>query len=210
MKNLFDRLFSLYPLIRRTKKFEQCFPRLTIKNSVGAGWEEGEKVALEAPVCVVSIISASTNQKDRTHVPFLGAHSKNSHQHQRRPLVVLAYHQTDFPDSDNDLALILPFLMFSIQINSALEECLSILLKFLHRIRVSSVAPPHTFSPEIVTPLCTILPTIASAHPDPLVRHQTFRIISSVLTLTQSDKAACGPYWGFAAPADARCSRGSR
>ena len=57
----------------------------------------------------------------------------------------------------------------------------------LHRIRVSSVAPPHTFSPEIVTLLCTILPTIASAHPDPLVRHQTFRIISSVLTLNQSD-----------------------
>ena len=103
------------------------------------------------------------------------------------PLVVLAYHQTGFPASDNDLALILPTLISSIQNDSALDECLSILLKFLHRIRVSSVAPPHTFSPEIVTLLCTILPTIASAHPDPLVRHQTFGIISSVLTLTQSD-----------------------
>ena len=52
---------------------------------------------------------------------------------------------------------------------------------------MSSVAPPHTFSPEIVTLLCTILPTIASAHPDPVVRHQTFRIISSLLTFTQPD-----------------------
>ena len=103
------------------------------------------------------------------------------------PLVFLAYHQTGFPDSDNDLAFILPILISSIQNDSPLDECLSILLKFLHRIRVSSVAPPHTFSPEIVTLRCTILPTIASAHPDPLVRHQTFRIISSVLMLTQSD-----------------------
>ena len=68
------------------RTFEQCFPRLTIKNSVGAGWEEGEKVALEAPVCVVSIISASTDQNDRTRKPFLGGHLKKPHQHQQRSL----------------------------------------------------------------------------------------------------------------------------
>jgi hypothetical protein len=101
--------------------------------------------------------------------------------------VVLAYHQTGFPDSDIDLALILPILISSIQTNSALDECLSILLKFLHHIQASSVSPPPTLSPEIVMPLCTILPTVASAHPDPVVRHQAFRIISSLLTLTQPD-----------------------
>ena len=147
MKNLLDQtLTACAHCIRSSaaqRTFEQCFPRLTIKTSVGAGREEGEKVALEAPVCVVSIISASTDQNDRTRIPFLGGHSKNSLQHQQRPpLVVLTYHQTGFPDSDNDLALILPILIFSIQINSALDECLSILLKFLHRIRASSVSPP--------------------------------------------------------------------
>lgn len=52
---------------------------------------------------------------------------------------------------------------------------------------MSPVSPPTTLSPEIVMPLCTILPTIASAHLDPVVRHQAFRIISSLLTLTQPD-----------------------
>ncbi|EDR06734.1 uncharacterized protein LACBIDRAFT_299557 [Laccaria bicolor S238N-H82] len=162
MKILLDQTLTAYAHCIRSsvaqRTFEQCFPRLTVKTSVGAGWEEGEKVVLEAL-------------------------------RQQRPpfLVVVAYHQTGFLDSDNDLAPILPILISSIQINSALDECLSILLKFLHRIRASSVSPPPTLSPEIVTPLCTILPTIASAHPDPLVRHQAFRIISSVLTLTQPD-----------------------
>ena len=140
MKNLSDQTLTAYAhcirssVTRRT--FEQCFPRLTIKTSVGAGWEEGEKVVLEALVCVVSIISASTNQNDRTRIhTFLGCTIKElKSAPTTAPLVVLAYHQTSFPDSDNDLAPILPILIFSIQINSALDECLSILLKFLHRI----------------------------------------------------------------------------
>ena len=89
MKNLLDQTLTAYAHCIRSsmaqRTFRQCFPRLTIKNSVGAAWEEGEKVALEAPVCVVSTISALTNQSDRTCVPFLGGHSKNSHQHQQRP-----------------------------------------------------------------------------------------------------------------------------
>ena len=37
---------------------------------------------------------------------------------------------------------------------------------------VICISTTHSLSPEIVTLLCTFLPTIASAHPDPLVRHQ--------------------------------------
>ena len=92
------------------------------------------------------------------------------------PLVVLAYHQTGFPDSDNDLALILPILISSIRMNSALDECLLILLKFLHRIRASYVSLPLTLSTEMVTPLCAILPTIPGAHPDPVVRQSNHRV----------------------------------
>ncbi|EDR02134.1 uncharacterized protein LACBIDRAFT_310068 [Laccaria bicolor S238N-H82] len=176
MKNLLDQNLTAYAHCIRSsvaqRIFEQCFPRLTIKTCVSAGWEEGEKAVLEA-------LDAYT---------FLGCTYKElTLSLTTATLVVLAYHQTGLPDSNNDLAGILPILISSLQTNSALDECLSILLKFLHRIRASSVSPPPTLSPEVVTPLCTILPTIASAHPDPVVRHQAFRIISSLLTLTQPD-----------------------
>ena len=62
MKNLLDQILTTYAHCIRSsvaqRTFEQCFPRLTVKTSVGAGWEEGEKVVLEALVCVVSTISA--------------------------------------------------------------------------------------------------------------------------------------------------------
>ncbi|KIJ97359.1 hypothetical protein K443DRAFT_9953 [Laccaria amethystina LaAM-08-1] len=52
MKNLLDITLTAYVHCIRSsvaqRTFEQCFPRLTIKTSVGAGWEEGEKVVLEA------------------------------------------------------------------------------------------------------------------------------------------------------------------
>ncbi|EDQ98648.1 uncharacterized protein LACBIDRAFT_298363 [Laccaria bicolor S238N-H82] len=47
-----------------------------------------------------------------------------------------------------------------------------------HNLRIGNPITPKS---------ATILPTLASAHPDPLVRHQAFRIISSLLTLTQPD-----------------------
>ena len=65
-ENLSDQTLTAYAhcsirssVARRT--FEQCFPPLTIKTFVGAGWRK-ESVVLEAPVLVVSIISASTDQ----------------------------------------------------------------------------------------------------------------------------------------------------
>ena len=61
MKHLLNQTLTAYAhcirLSAAQRTFEQCFPRLTIKPSVGAGWEEGEKVVLEALVCVVSTIS---------------------------------------------------------------------------------------------------------------------------------------------------------
>ncbi|EDR02088.1 uncharacterized protein LACBIDRAFT_332712 [Laccaria bicolor S238N-H82] len=93
-------------------------------------------------------------------------------------LVVIAYHQTGFPDSNNNLAPTLPILISSIQINSALDECLSILLKFLQCIRASSVSPPPTFSPEIVTPLSfTLVQTQPSLLPPPPTSTPTTTIV---------------------------------
>jgi hypothetical protein len=38
-----------------------------------------------------------------------------------------------------------------------------------------------SLSHEITLPLCDILPSVASTHPDPLIRHQTFRVLSLLL-----------------------------
>jgi len=38
-----------------------------------------------------------------------------------------------------------------------------------------------SLSHEIMLPLCDILPSVASTHPDPLIRHQTFRVLSLLL-----------------------------
>ena len=189
MKNLLDQTLTTYTHCIRSsaaqRTFEQCFPRLTIKNSVGAGWEEGEKVSLEAPVCVVSIISASTDQNDRTRIPFLGGHSKKPHQHQQRPLwlswhIIKPVFQTQITTLRSSSPSLSPLIKLTPPSTNAYRFC----SKFLHRIRAPYASSPLIHSPEIVTPLCAILPTIASAHPDPAVRQQTFRTISSLLTLT--------------------------
>ena len=189
MKNLLDQTLTAYTHCIRSsaaqRTFEQCFPRLTIKNSVGAGWEEGEKVTLEAPVCAVSIILASTDQNDRTRIPFLGGHSKKPHQHQQRPLwlswhIIKPVFQTQITTLRSSSPSLFPLIKLTPPSTNAYRFC----SKFLHRIRAPYASSPLIHSPEIVTPLCAILPTIASAHPDPAVRQQTFRTISSLLTLT--------------------------
>lgn len=75
----------------------------------------------------------------------------------------------------------LPILVASIQTNHTLDEALSLLLQFLHS---SHFPAGQQLSPDISGPLCALLPTLASAHPDGDIRHQTFRILSRILTLT--------------------------
>ena len=143
------------------RTFEQCFPGLTIKTSVGVGLEEGKKVVLEAPVCVVSIISASTDQNDRTHRPFLGGHSKNSHQHQQWPLW-LSWHiiKPVFQTQITTLCPSSPSLSFLFKSTppsmNAYRFCSSSFTAYKRHLYLHPLY-------RIVTPLCTIQPTIASA-----------------------------------------------
>ena len=57
MKNLLDQTLTAYahcirsPVAQRT--FEEGFPRLTNKTSVGAGWEEGECRFRSSGTCCV-------------------------------------------------------------------------------------------------------------------------------------------------------------
>jgi hypothetical protein len=72
--------------------------------------------------------------------------------------------------------------MVSLETNTALDESFSVLLRSL--VDAKSESPRCELGEDIVTPLLIILPSIASQHPDPQIRHQAFRIISLLLSLT--------------------------
>ena len=89
------------------------------------------------------------------------------------------------PETDPDIFLppILPVLISSIQTNSFLDESLAVLTRTLHFRQ--SKTPPSGLSPHITVPLCGLLPTVASIHADPLVRHQAFRVLSLLLVASE-------------------------
>ena len=67
----------------------------------------------------------------------------------------------------------------SVQSNAFLDEALAVLIRALHAITTNETTA--SLSHEITLPLCGILPSVASAHPDPIVRYQTFRVLSLLL-----------------------------
>jgi hypothetical protein len=73
----------------------------------------------------------------------------------------------------------MPIILASIYANSALDEALTILLKTLDPLRTDNRAELST---EIIIQLSTVIPPLSSSHPDPLVRHQAFRILSLLLS----------------------------
>ena len=80
------------------------------------------------------------------------------------------------------LVSIFPVILASLNSNVALDATLAILINVL-----CASSPPQTeLSPDIIIPLTTVLPSLCSAHPDPSMRHITFRILGRVLQLTPS------------------------
>jgi hypothetical protein len=70
-------------------------------------------------------------------------------------------------------------MISSVQSNAFLDETLAVLIRTLHAIRTNDSTT--SLSHEITLPLCGILPSVASAHPDSIVRYQTFRVLSLLL-----------------------------
>lgn len=93
-------------------------------------------------------------------------------------MILLAHSIADSLEASRLLSPLFPIILSSIQSNLALDEALAILLKGLN----PTAASRPQLSPEIIVPLCTILPPLCSSHPDPLVRHQIFRILSLLLS----------------------------
>ncbi|KIL56923.1 hypothetical protein M378DRAFT_188495 [Amanita muscaria Koide BX008] len=148
------------------RAFAASFPTLVVDKSLTANWEEGEQAIQRA---VVSSHSINLHSIERLH----GRTSKPP----ARRMILLAHAFQELQIVDNDLlSKVLPGTMSAFQSSVALDECLALLLNILPNLKNSAI------SPEIITPLCTILSSVASTHPGPSIRHQCFRILSLLLS----------------------------
>ncbi|KAF7289832.1 hypothetical protein MIND_01357500 [Mycena indigotica] len=150
-------------LAQRT--FEKLYPRLTIRSQLLEDWQAGELV-VEKVAAAYKLIDIENKQPPIPSVAYL----------------VLLSHSGTLPYDINKLFLfLLPILISSVQTTHALDETLALLLVGL---QASMFSAGHQLSPEISGPLCAILPSLASSHPDAQTRHQAFRILSRILFLT--------------------------
>ena len=120
--------------------------------------------------CLTSV-QASYTALGISPISILSAPSTNS-------MIILAHSTVDPFEANHLLSSLLPIILGSIQTNSALDEALAILLESLHPRATSR----SQLSPDIIIPLCTVLPSLCNSHPSPLVRHQVFRILSLLLS----------------------------
>ncbi|KAK7028318.1 hypothetical protein R3P38DRAFT_2525446 [Favolaschia claudopus] len=152
------------------RSFENLYPRFTVRSTASPGWEDGQ-VAVEDALASYSKLGQPLSRSSLPAVPSTAI------------LVLFAHAKTVPPNVDiyHVLSFLLPIIVASIQINRNLDEVLSLLLQWLHPTHFPSA---QQLSPDISGPLSALLPTLASAHPDSDTRHQAFRILSRVLSLT--------------------------
>ncbi|KAF8911608.1 hypothetical protein CPB84DRAFT_1762365 [Gymnopilus junonius] len=143
---------------------EECYPRLAGRSELGSDWQEGEQV--------VSDLIASYET--------LGLHTNESSASCSAIDLLFSSHQNWAEiDPDKRLTFLLPALISSIESNTLLDQALAVLIKalFTRMSRRSSKDLPE----NIAIPLYSVVPSIASAHPDPAIRHQAFRVLSLLL-----------------------------
>ena len=96
-------------------------------------------------------------------------------------LVFYAYSPPAGADLEKLLSFLIPALIASIQTNEFLNESLAVLITHLHAWQTTR--PRNSLPHDITIPLFSLLPSVASAHPDPSARHQTFRVLSLLLSV---------------------------
>jgi len=95
-------------------------------------------------------------------------------------LIASAYRPSSKVEPEKLLQFLIPPLVSSIQSNTFLDESLAVLTRSLHSWQATST-DKSSLSPDITIPLTSLLSSIASAHPNPATRFQTFRILSLLL-----------------------------
>ncbi|KAF7321675.1 hypothetical protein MKEN_00688900 [Mycena kentingensis (nom. inval.)] len=147
------------------RSFEKFYARLTVKSNVPSDWEAGAE-AVQSVLTTYTSLGLTVKQPATPTVAYL---------------VLLAHSETLPPEINRLLTFLLPILISSLQTTHALDETLSLLLRSFH---APFFAAGHQLLPDVSGPLCAILPTLASSHPDALTRHQAFRMLSRILALT--------------------------
>ncbi|KAL1709609.1 hypothetical protein EV121DRAFT_286362 [Schizophyllum commune] len=143
------------------RTFNDLYPRLArMSGPLPEGWEEGSDV----------VKSAGTSHEALNRATKSSTASIAS--------LILSSHSTETPTAAT-LSAAMPALMTSLQTNIALDESLALLLRVLSQ-------PNVTISPDQLFPLSTLLPTVASMHPDPTTRHISFRVLSLLLRAAPS------------------------
>ncbi|KAF8621780.1 hypothetical protein AX15_007516 [Amanita polypyramis BW_CC] len=144
------------------RAFATYYPRLIVNSTLETDWEGGEQTIQHA---VQSASAIGYTPSIAISSPSIGH------------LILIAHTAPKaFPITNDLFGNLLPTILSAFQLGVVLDECLALLLNMLHNLKET------VLSPEIVTPLSTVLSSVASTHPDPAFRHQSFRVLSLLLS----------------------------
>ncbi|KAJ4490454.1 hypothetical protein J3R30DRAFT_3421907 [Lentinula aciculospora] len=164
ISSLIDSLSYCIEASLAKRAFKQCFSKLGVRETLDEGYERGKEV-----------IEKAIESYNGTGGSLLPASPKSA-------FVFFAHTLLESQNTPTILDLYFPITLASIQSNILLDEALAVLLLSFSSPRLSSQSE---ISPEsILIPLLTILPSLASAHPDPFIRHCTFRVLGLVLSVS--------------------------
>lgn len=163
------------------RTLERCYPRLVLRPASQVPESSGESAILEWLVGLfLSCDKPQTQSKKEAYDSLDFGFDDLERQASTSDLVFYAYHLPTGIDIERLLSFLVPALISSIQANMFLNESLAILTAYLHAWQTESHG--RSLSHDVTSPLCGLLPSVASAHPDPSVRHQSFRVLALLLS----------------------------
>ncbi|KAH8826707.1 hypothetical protein DL96DRAFT_1603900 [Flagelloscypha sp. PMI_526] len=161
--------FSRIGSNKAARVFYEIFPRLRMPAGLPSGWEESEEAITQA-ITLLKIFDFSLE-----HIP-----SPPEPIH----LINVIYTPGRLANLDpiTTITTFQPLFLAGFQSNTHLDELLALLLTCLARVKNISSQPQ--LPDDIVATLSSFLPMISASHPDPTIRHITFRTFSLLISLT--------------------------
>ncbi|KAI0037221.1 hypothetical protein K488DRAFT_75526 [Vararia minispora EC-137] len=151
--------------------FEGEFSKLVVESAVRPDWLEGE----EAVGTLVYWQRAAA---------VLGRPPETiSSRPSVAPLLLIAHGPLRENLSLSSFTAIFPAILTALQTNVALDEALAVLFTVLFP---KSPLSDRDLPPDLIIPLCTVLPSLCSVHPDAPTRHLSFRLLGRLLQLSPS------------------------
>lgn len=143
------------------RAFEMYYPRLTLSSAIEPEWQEGEQAMLSV---LTTLRVMTLSPQDVLDNPTMSS------------LIVLAHEQQSYPLPKDLPPKLHSMLIASIQMNFAIDESLFLIFR-----RVTQDRTQPNFPADLATSLCVVLPTLASTHLDPFIRHFSLRLIALIL-----------------------------